>query len=167
MTIALGIGGFFLLVALVWGVWLGYPAARPEAPSLNAKEQAVLLAAADAMFPQGGVLPISGSEAGVLVYMEDTLRATPWRTKLLIRLMLRFVEHGPWVTNLRPRLTRQAHAQRVETLRSWAESPFYFLRVVFTSLRTLVSLAYLANDRVVSHIGAAPNLSPFAGTVSA
>ncbi len=151
------------LVALIRGWFAGYGAARPEAPSLNAKEQAVLLAAADAMFPRGGVLPISGSEAGVLAHIDATFRASPARTRLLLRLLFRFVEHGPWLLNLRPRLTRQAPERRVETLRSWAESPLYFLRVTFTSLRTLISLAYLADDRVLRRMGAAPDPTPFEG----
>lgn len=150
-------------VALVRGWFLGYGAARPEAPSLNAKEQAVLLAAADAMFPRGGVLPISGSEAGVLRHIDATLRSSPTRIRLLLRLLFRFVEHGPWLLQLRGRLTRQTPARRVETLRSWAESPFYFLRVTFTSLRTLISLAYLADTRVIHEIGAEPDTSPFEG----
>jgi hypothetical protein len=151
------------LVALVRGWFAGYGAARPEAPSLNAKEQAVLLAAADAMFPRGGVLPISGSEAGVLAHIDATFRASPARTRLLLRLLFRFVEHGPWLLHLRSRLTRQTLEQRVETLRSWAESPLYFLRVTFTSLRTLISLAYLADDRVLRRMGAAPDPTPFEG----
>ncbi|MDW8251499.1 MAG: hypothetical protein RMJ98_19565 [Myxococcales bacterium] len=156
-----------VLGALVRGWFLGYEAARPEAPSLNAKEQAVLLAAADAMFPRGGVLPISGSEAGVLHHAEATFRASPERTRLLLRLLLRFVEHGPWLLNLRPRLTRQAPAKRVDTLRSWAESRLYFLRVTFTSLRTLISLAYLADKRVLHRMGATPDPTPFEGSKQA
>jgi len=167
MTWMLLIVSLVLVGALVRGVLLGYGPARPEAPLLNAKEQAVVLAAADAMFPGGGVLPISGSEAGVLRYMDDTMRASPWRQRLLVRLMLRFVEHGPWLVNFRARLTRQGPEQRVDTLRSWSSSSIYFLRVVFTSLRTLISLSYLANARVVDRIGAAPNQAPFDGAVAA
>lgn len=148
---------------IVWAWFLGYPAAREEAPALSAKEQAVVLAAADAMFPRGGVLPISGSEAGVLRYINDSLVTSPSRIRLLLRLLFVFVEHGPWLINLRPRLTKQTQEQRVDTLRSWADSPLYFLRVTFTSLRTLVSLAYLSDTRVVQGIGATPDRAPFEG----
>jgi hypothetical protein len=155
--------GLVATVGLVRGWFLGYPAARPEAPSLSAKEQAVVMAAADAMFPRGGALPLSGSEAGALRYVHESLSTSPTRIRLLLRLLFVFVEHGPWVVNFRARLTRQSPEQRVATLRSWAESPVYFLRVVFTSLRTIVSLAYLSDNRVVDGIGATPNTAPFEG----
>ena len=149
------------------GWFSGYEEARPEAPMLNDKEQAVALAAADAMFPRGGVLPISGSEAGVLTYLDATFRASPPRTRLLMRLLLRFVEHAPWVLGPASRLTRQTQAERVATLNSWANSSNYLLRIVFTSLRTLVSMAYLANVDVLEHIGASPDCAPFGGVPAA
>ena len=161
--------GVLALVASGWLArgWLtGYGPARPEAPMLNAKEQEVALAAADAMFPSGGVLPISGSEAGVLVYLDTTMRSSPPRIRLLLRLLLRFVEHGPWLFGPGRRLTKQAPTERVATLQGWAQSSSYFLRVVFTSLRTLVSLAYLADAQVIHCIGVEPELSPFAKGVT-
>jgi hypothetical protein len=148
-------------VALARGALLGYPPARREAPLLSAKEQAVIEASADAFFPSGGVLPISATEAGVIPYMNQTIEGAPPQTRLLLRLLFQFVEHGPWLFNLRSRFTRQSPEQRVATLQAWAESRFYFLRVTFTSLRTLVSLAYLADQRVIDRIGAVSNLAPF------
>lgn len=161
MTLALSLVSLFAVAALVYGVVLGYPPARQGAPLLNAKEQAVLAASADAFFPGGGALPISGSEAGILGYMNTTLGASPPRTRLLLRLLLRLVEHGPWLFNLSRRFTRQSPAERIKTLQAWGDSRIYFLRISFTSLRTLVSMAYLANSRVTSIIGAVPNLAPF------
>lgn len=157
-------GGAAGLVGTGW--FAGYGEANPAAPLLNAKEQAVLVAVADAMFPRGGVLPIAGSDAGVLRFMNETLRTSSLRMSLLMRLLLRVVEHGPWVVNGRARLTKQTPAERVATLQSWSESPIYLLRVVFTSIRTLVSLAYLADDDVVRTIGASPNQAPFEPAVS-
>lgn len=152
-----------VIVMVSMGWFSGYPPASAEVPALNKKEQAVIQAAANAMFPRGGVLPISGSEAGVLRYFNETLVTSPRQIRLLLRLLLVLTEHGPWLINLRPRLTKQAPEQRVETLRSWAEHPVYFLRVAFTSLRTLISFAYLSDVRVVQKIGATPNRDPFGG----
>ncbi len=166
-TVLLVVLGGVAVAALARGWLSGYAPARPEAPGLNAKEQAVALAAADAMFPSGGVLPISGSEAGILTYLDETIRSSPPRTALLIRLMLRFVEHGPWLFGPGRRLTRQTAAERVATLEGWAGSSIYFLRIVFTSLRTLVSLAYLAHMDVLHRIGAEPMRTPFQGVPAA
>jgi hypothetical protein len=156
-----------IVAGLVRGFFTGYAPALAEAPMLGAKEQAVIAAAADAFFPRGGLLPVSGTEAGTLAYLSDTLRDAPPRTRFLMRLLFVFVEHGPWIFNLRARLTRQTPAQRVETLQAWADHPIYFLRVTFTSLRTLVSLAYLSNSRVVRAMGAEPNTAPFLGAARA
>ncbi len=153
--------GAVALILLVRGVALGYPPATPDAPQLSGKEQAIVAAAADAMFPAGGVLPISGAQAGVVRYFGETLAGSPTRHRVLLRLLLRLVEHGPWVLNLRGRFTSQRHAERVATLRSWAESPIYLLRVAFTSLRTLLSIAYLADEGVTRAMGAEPDTDPF------
>lgn len=160
-SIVLFTGIALSLAALVRGIFLGYAPASPDAPHLSAKEQAVIAASSDAFFPRGGSLPISATEAGTVAYMSRMLGDAPFRTRMLLRLLFVFVEHGPWLFNLRSRMTRQTPAQRVATLRAWSESPIYFLRVTFTSLRTLVSLAYLANDGVMKAIGTEPNASPF------
>ena len=148
--------------ALVRGVALGYP--RPSLPTdtLSAKEQAVLSAAADAIFPPGGALPVSATQAGVVSYLIALLAGLPPRPRLLIHLLLQFVEHGPWAFNLRRRLSRQSPEERVQTFESWEQSRFYFLRVTFQSLRTLVGMAYLANLQVAGQIGAVTNPAPFA-----
>ncbi len=167
MTVTGVVGLAAVIAAGVHGWCAGYGEASEVAPMLNAKEQAVILAAADAMFPRGGVLPISGSEAGVLAYLDRTFRSSPARTRLLMRLLLRFVEHAPWILGPSRRLTRQTQAERVATLEGWANSSSYFLRVVFTSLRTLVSLAYIADLDVLEHIGAVPSATPFEGVPAA
>jgi hypothetical protein len=149
------------------GWFLGYGTPRHAPSMLNAKEQAVVSACADAFFPTGGAIPLSGTDAGVIAYFDQMVGDTPPKTRFLIRLLLRFIEHGPWVFGLRGRFTRQSPEDRVRTLRSWETSSIYFLRISFQSIRTLLAMAYMANDDVTDRIGAAPNLSPFAREVAA
>lgn len=143
------------------GVVLGYPPPTKESSILSAKEQAILVAAADAFFPTGGAISMSGTEAGVVTYFEQFLAEVPAKNRLLMRLLIRFIEHGPWVFNRCPRFTSQTRDGRVRTLRSWEKSPTYFLRLSFQSMRALFTLAFIGNDAVAAQLGAVANLSPF------
>jgi len=165
----LGVGVFALVAAVaVWrGVFAGYGQRLFEPSVLSAKEQAILSACADALFPHGGPLPLSGTEAGVLPFFDSMLRQLPKQNRLLIRALLLLLEHGPWVVNRRARLTRQAPEVRVDTLRSWSESRHYLLRTAFIGIRALLTMAYLENHDVATRVGHLPNRDPFARTVTA
>lgn len=152
-----------LVVALlVRGTVFGYPAAMlPKGAVMTAKEQAIVAACADALFPHGGPIPLSGTEAGLVLYMDNNLRRLPTSTRALVRLLFLLIEHGPWVLGPRPRFTRQTQEQRIHTLATMAVSRLYFLRVAFLSMRTLLSMGYLANSAVAEQIGMTPRPSPF------
>lgn len=152
---------------IIRGVFLGYPRAQLDGSVLSAKEQAIVSACADALFPQGGALPLSGTEAGVLPFFDSMLRELPMQNRLLIRALLRLLEHGPWVINARARLTRQSPRARVDTLRSWSQSRFYLLRTAFIGIRALLTMAYLENEDVTLRVGHTPNLDPFAHEAAA
>lgn len=129
--------------------------------TLTERERATLAATADAFFPRGGTLPPSATDAGAVAYFETMLSELPGRTRFLIRLLVLFVEIGPWAFNRKRRFSRQSPTDRVATLRSWEKSPIYFLRISFQSLRTLIAMAYLASEDVAARLGAVPNLDPF------
>jgi hypothetical protein len=155
------------LVALVTLViqrfMLGYPPPRlPSTRVLSAKEQAIVAACADALFPPGGPIPLSGIEAGVVEYMERYIARAPRATRALIRLLFHFVEHGPWLFGpRRARFTRLAPEERCAALDRMARSPIYFRRVTFLSLRTMLSMGYLANEDVARSIGIKRCAAPF------
>lgn len=157
--IVLGAGA---AVALVRGIALGYPRAVLADSVLSAKEQAIVAASADTLFPAGGTLPLSGTQAGVVAFFDGMMRRVPAQNRLLIRALLRFLEHGPWLFDRRSRLTSQAPSARVATLRAWSESRVYLLRVAFLSIRTLLAMAYMENPAVASRIGHHADLDPFA-----
>ena len=83
---------------LVWGGLrlLGFYA-RPDAGRfefLAPREAAFLAAAADALYPPGGVVPPSGSEAGIPEYVDRYLGVVPARVRWLMRLLFLLVEQA-------------------------------------------------------------------------
>jgi hypothetical protein len=159
-----GLAAAALLLALaVRGLALGYPPPRlPTTRVLSAKEQAIVAACADALFPPGGPIPLSGTEAGVVEYMERYVARAPRATRALIRLLFHAVEHGPWLFGpRRARFTRLAPEERRAALDRMARSPIYFRRVTFLSLRTMLSMGYLANAEVSRSIGITCCEAPF------
>jgi len=162
VVIASALAILMLAALLVRGLRFGYPAAiLPASAVMTAKEQAIVAACADALFPRGGPIPLSGTEAGLVLYMDNNLRRMPTSTRALVRLLFVFIEHGPWVLGLRPRFTHQTQAQRIDTLEAMAVSRIYFSRIAFLSMRTLLSMGYLANSAVAEQIGMVARLSPF------
>ncbi len=149
---------------LVWAfarVSLGYGASDPSLPQLSAREAAFLGAAADAVFPPGGVPALSGAEAGTVRHIDRWLALLTRRNRVLIRLLLLFFEH---VTLLFPapgpggrrRFSSLSAAQRTELLEDWEHSPLRIRRIVFASLRTILTSSYFASSDVLRELGLAP-----------
>lgn len=148
---------------LARGVFLGYPATGFAARHLSRKEQAILAAAADALFPPGGPIPLSGTEAGAIRYLDAYVGRVDAAQRALMRLLFQAVEHVPWVLGPRcARFTRLDPAARIVFLRKLATSNFYFFRVVFLSLRMMLTMAYLANEEVARRMHIVTSLAPFA-----
>jgi hypothetical protein len=152
---------------LVRGLFLGYPPASLSHSTLSAKEQAIVAACADALFPPGGPIPLSGTDAGLVPYMDHSIRRLPRATAFLIRLLFLLIEHGPWIFGPRlARFTRLRPDERVHALRSMATSRIYFRRVAFLSLRTMLSMGYLANEAVAQRIGITSGFKPLSTSIS-
>ena len=117
--------------------------------------------AADGLFPPGGALGPSGSEAGVVDYFDDMLAELLPKQRTLIRLLLVFIELVPMLVFLRLPLSRQSQEQREDTLARLGDSPIYVLRMTFQSLRTLIGIGYLASPEIAEATGAQPNLDPY------
>jgi hypothetical protein len=153
-----------LLVAalLVRGLFLGYPPAALPSATLTRKEQAIAAACADALFPPGGPIPLSGTEAGLVGYLDGYLRGLPRVPRVLVRLLLHSIEHGPWLFGPRPaRFTRLRPRERVAVLREMAQSSLYFRRISLLSMRTMLTMGYLAHPEVAQRMHIVPNATPF------
>ncbi len=168
MVVYLIVFSFVLLtvgVALVWNLVLAYPRATDATVVLNRREQATVRACADSLFPAGKNGVLSGSAAGLVDYLDQSLARMTRDKRLLIRLLLFFVEHSPWVWGpLRPRFSRLKPEARHRVLDEMARSSIYFRRVGFLSLRTLLCMGYLAHPKVLDRLGVSDNRSPFAST---
>jgi hypothetical protein len=152
-----------LVALLVRAIALGYPAATlPAGAFLSRKEQAIAAACADALFPPGGPIPVSGTEAGLVAYMNTYIARLPPSPRTLVRLLLHFVEHGPWVFGPRfARFTRLRADERIVALREMSESPIYFRRVAFLSLRAMMTMGYLAHPAVAEAMHMVADPAPF------
>ncbi len=144
-----------------WRMWGGYP--RPEVPPrvLSRRELGFLAAAADAMYPPGGAVPPSGTEAGVPAYTDRYVGAVPARTRLLMRLLFVLVEHatvlfpGPPPRGRR-RFSALDPVQQVAVLEDWRTSRLFPRRLVFQSLRAILTMGYFAHPAVLRRLGLAP-----------
>lgn len=90
---------------------------------------------------------------------HTSLCANPWM-RILIRLLLAFVEHAPWLM-LRSRFTSLTPERRREVFLLWTRARFNFYESSSCSLRTLLSFGYMANAEVCRTIGAVSNATPF------
>jgi hypothetical protein len=147
--------------ALVRGVFLGYPAKSIESARLTAKEQAIVGAVADTLFPPGGPIPVSGTQAGLIQYMDDYVGRLPTQPAILVRLLFQFIEHGPWIFGLKRRFTALSHGERLEVLEGMRTSPIYFRRVACLSMRAILTMGYLAHPDVARAMRVVPKTNPF------
>lgn len=149
---------------LGWATWRllgGYGPRDPAHAQLSAREARFFAAAADAVFPPGGALPPSGTEAAVVGHLDGWLALLPRRNRVLIRLLVVSFEHAPLVFPApgrggRRRFTALAPAQRAALLDEWGRSRLRVRRIAFASLRTLLTSAYFASPAVLRATGLAP-----------
>lgn len=155
--------GAFASAAAVRGVFFGYPQKVVELGALSAKEQAIVAACADAFFPPSGPIPVSGTRAGLIAYFDEYVQRLPNGQAFLVKLLLWFIEHGPWAFGPKPvRFTSMSQADRLRVLAGMQTSPIYFRRVSFLSMRTILTMGYLANPEVMRAMHMSHDADPFA-----
>jgi hypothetical protein len=156
----------WILVAAALGyaasrVALGYPRPAQRFHSLFRHEVAFLTGAAEATFPAGGEIPPSGLEADVPAYTDQLLTASHPRMRLMMHLLFFLVEHGtiffpvPGPRGWR-RFSALAADQRAAALEGWRTSRLFPRRLVFASLRAILTMGYFAFPPVLRQLGLAP-----------
>jgi hypothetical protein len=150
-----------LLVAAALRVFAGHPRAGARYRHLARREVAFLHAAGDATFPRGGAIPASGSDADVAGYADRWLAASTPRIRLLMHLLFFLVEHatvfapapgwGGW-----RRFTSLSPEQRIAVLDGWRQSRHFPRRLVFTSLRAVLTMGYFSHPPVLRQLRLAP-----------
>lgn len=149
---------------LVWAAvrgLLGYGPRPASLAQLSAREAAFLGAAADAVFPRGGTPAQSGTEAGVVHHVDRWLALLARRNRVLIRLLLVFFEHATLLLPApgrggRRRFSSLSLSQRSALLARWEHSSLRIRRLIFASLRTIVTSSYFGNPAVLRELGLAP-----------
>lgn len=139
----------------------GYRPRDPARPMLAPREAAVLEAAAEALYPPGGAVPISGADAGLAGYVDGYLAMLPAATRRLVRLLLLAFEQAPLLFPARGHGGRRRFSsltleQRVQVLEDWRTASLFFRRLAFTSLRALLTMAYFAHPAVLRRLELAP-----------
>jgi hypothetical protein len=150
-----------LLLALGWRVFGGYPAPPPGIARLSRREAAFVGAAAEALFPRGGAVPPSGLDAGVPAWCDRWLAVLPVATRALVRALFALVEHATLVFPAPGwdgwrRFSALDAERRAAVLEGWGRSRWFPRRLVFTSLRAIVTQAYFADAAVLRTLSLAP-----------
>jgi hypothetical protein len=140
---------------------VGYPPVPSSVRNLARREYAAVAAAASATFPRGGAVPQSGLDADVVGHVDRFLGAQARRNRWLMRLLFIVVEHGtivfpPGRPGRRRRFSALSPAQQVAYLEGWRTSRIFFRRLVFTSLRAVLTMGYLAHPAVLRELGLSP-----------
>lgn len=146
-----GFGGALLLsfgALLPSGCARYSPITRPL-KFLSRKEFAVVTQAAVRIL---GLPDERGDEIGG--FIDALLAGFPPTTQNQARLMLRVLEHGTHLFDLKPkRFTRLSPDEQDAYLRGWMESSLGARRIVFRALKALAALGYYAQPSAWEAIG--------------
>ena len=122
---------------------------------LTSRERHLVGALAETLFPVEGPIPVGSAMARVVDYVDGYLAAAPAPERTQLRALfalfeLAHVVQGP----ARPRpFSRAPAASRRALLAAWSESPLYPQRAAFQALRSLISIAWVADAEVRHHMG--------------
>lgn len=153
-----------VLIALALGAYrflAGYPRPLIALAALAPREYATVAAAAQASYPHGGAIAPSGLEAGIPAHVDRFVAAQPAGTRLLIRLLFALVEHASLVFPApgkggRRRFSALGDEQQLSYLIGWQRSALLPRRLVFVSLRAILTMGYFADPTVLRALGLAP-----------
>jgi len=155
------------LIVLALAVWLairigvGYPPLTHGYRVLRRNEVALLASVSEAMFPPGGHIPSSGLDAKLPDYIDRWMSLSSKQTRVLMHLLYFLIEHATVIFPAPGRAGRRRFSaldfdQRVAALQGWGESGLYLRRLVFVSLRSILTMGYFAHPPVLRQLGVAP-----------
>ena len=146
---------------LVIRIAVGYPPLDRSYRMLRRSEVALLASVSEAMFPPGGHIPSSGLDANLPDYIERWMSMSSKQTRVLMHLLFFLIEHATAIVPApgrggRRRFSGLGFDQRVAVLQGWGESSLYLRRLVFVSLRSILTMGYFAHPPVLRKLGVAP-----------
>lgn len=139
----------------------GYPRPPRSIRVLRPREYAAIVAAASATFPRGGAVPPSALDVDVAGQVDRFLAVQARRSRILMRLLFVLIEHATLLFPARGpggwrRFSALTPQQQVGYLDGWRTSRLFFRRLVFTSLRAIVTMGYLGHPTVLASLGLTP-----------
>ena len=145
----------------VWRLFLGYPPPRGRYRHVTDREAAFLDAAAEAIFPAGGAIPLSGRAADLPSYADGFLESIPKQVRLQVRAMFMLFEQATIFFPApgrggRRRFSSLSEEQRVAVLQGWSTSRLFPRRLAFTALRAVLTMGYLGHPVVLRSLRLAP-----------
>jgi len=156
--------GFFALAIAAWvglRLFAGYPKAKRRYRVINRAEAALLDSVSEAMFPPGGHIQSSGLDANLPEYVDRWMAASQYRIRALMHALFFLIEHATLFfpapgRRRRRRYTKLSLDQRVAALEGWAKSRLHLRRLVFVSLRSILTMGYFAHPPVLRQLRVAP-----------
>ena len=157
--------GFGLAILGIRRFFLGYRAAPVGVEALSAPAYETARAAALVIYPRGGAIAASGDSARVALHADRFVAAQGQGNRFLMRLLFVAVEHG---TLLFPthgpggwrRFTSLGPDQQLAYLEGWRQSELAPRRLVFMSLRAILTMGYFADPEVLRGLGLSPRELP-------
>jgi hypothetical protein len=139
----------------------GYPSPAQRYVRLMRNEAAFLAATSDALFPRGGSIEASGLDADIPGYVDRYLGDVPPKIRFLMRCLFLMFEHATFLIRApgaggRRRFSALSPEQRVAVLERWRRARFFPMRIVFTSLRAILTMGYFAAPPVLRALQLAP-----------
>ncbi len=152
---------FGVLLAGLRRLLVGYPAAPIGVQTLAAREYHVARIAAAVLYPPRGPIAASGDEARVALHTDRFVAAQTAPNRILMRLLLTLVEHATLVFPPHGprgwrRFTSLSPDQQLAYLDGWRQSIHPQRRLVFLSLRAILTMGYFAHPGVLRDLGLAP-----------
>ena len=153
--------GALAVAAAVHRSAFAYAVSRGHFEQLSRAEACFLDAAAEAMFPDGGAIPLSGIEANLPRYIDRYFATLFSRKKFQIRLLFLLFEHATLIFPAPGRFGWRRFSslnleQRVEVFHAWRGSRWFLRRVLFTALRAVMTMGYIGHPAALRHLRLAP-----------
>jgi hypothetical protein len=153
-----------VLIALGYAavrVFAGYPSPPRRMAALTRSEVAFVAGAAEATFPAGGGITASGLDADIPGYTDRLMADGQPRLRSLLHLLFFLIEHATLFfpapgAGGRRRFSSLSLAQRAAVLEGWRTSRLFARRLVFASLRAILTMGYLGRPAVLRELGLAP-----------
>ncbi len=125
---------------------------------MRSSQRRIVAACADTMFPPGGPIPVSGTEAGLVEYFDAYVAQSSFIQRILFSLLLLFIQLSPFVFGpWHGRFTALSPDDRTRVLKRMEASKLIVRRGGFLSLRLILTNGYFACPAVAAAIMRKPH----------